>query len=53
MPQRSPASPAIEADAKDECPTGVTYGQEPSEELLDRALSGWERFLGTLPGAKG
>ncbi|MEU7603742.1 hypothetical protein AB0B78_18700 [Streptomyces sp. NPDC040724] len=24
---------------------------EPSAELLDRALVGWERFLGTLQGA--
>ncbi|MFF3676797.1 hypothetical protein ACFYYS_22840 [Streptomyces sp. NPDC002120] len=24
---------------------------EPSEDLLDRALVGWERFLDTLQGA--
>ncbi|MFE3992372.1 hypothetical protein ACFXPW_11925 [Streptomyces goshikiensis] len=32
------------------CP-GVAEPAEPSADLLDRALAGWERFLSTLKGA--
>lgn len=28
----------------------VTAAVEPSADLLDRALVGWERFLGTFEG---
>ncbi|MEU9250307.1 hypothetical protein AB0D66_00475 [Streptomyces sp. NPDC048270] len=30
---------------------GCTAVPEPSAELLDRALVGWERFIGGLEGA--
>jgi hypothetical protein len=34
-------------DTPDDTPSGVRAVGEPSAELLDRALVGWERFTGT------
>ncbi|MFD0359496.1 hypothetical protein ACFVHW_38065 [Streptomyces sp. NPDC127110] len=33
------------------CRETADSGGEPSAELLDRALAGWERFLGTFEEA--
>ncbi|MFI0206547.1 MULTISPECIES: hypothetical protein [Streptomyces] len=40
---------AVETDGV--LPVGAAVRGEPSEDLLDRALVGWERFLNTLQGA--
>ncbi|GGR79297.1 hypothetical protein Snoj_77190 [Streptomyces nojiriensis] len=37
-------------DTDDALPARVAVIREPSEDLLGRALIGWERFLGTLRG---
>ncbi|WP_329099541.1 hypothetical protein [Streptomyces sp. NBC_01439] len=38
-------------DTGDALPVRVAVICEPSEDLLGRALVGWERFLSTLQGA--
>ncbi|MFI1284687.1 MULTISPECIES: hypothetical protein [unclassified Streptomyces] len=38
-------------DTEDVPSVRVTARGEPSADLLDRALAGWERFLGTLQEA--
>lgn len=47
MPQRHDVS---SIDTEDVSSAGVAAIGEPSADLLDRALVGWERFLGTLQG---
>lgn len=44
-----PAAPATE----DSPSVGVAAAVEPSADLLDRALVGWEQFLATFEGASG
>lgn len=41
----------LSADTPDGIAQGVLTVREPSAELLDRALVGWERFIGGLEGA--
>ncbi|MFF4430728.1 hypothetical protein ACFYZ4_16355 [Streptomyces sp. NPDC001513] len=48
MPQRRDVS---SVDAEDIPSERVAAVVEPSADLLDRALVGWERFLDTLQGA--
>ncbi|WP_330296003.1 hypothetical protein [Streptomyces sp. NBC_00503] len=38
------------ASTSDTPSAGVTAAVEPSTDLLDRALTGWERFLDTFEG---
>lgn len=42
---------AFAVDTGDTLPVRVAVICEPSEDLLGRALIGWERFLRTLRGA--
>ncbi|MEU9233090.1 hypothetical protein [Streptomyces subrutilus] len=41
----------LSLDIPDRLAVGVLARHEPSAELLDRALVGWERFIGGLEGA--
>ncbi|MFD9479334.1 MULTISPECIES: hypothetical protein [Streptomyces] len=47
MPQRRDI---FNVDRGDALPARVAVIREPSEDLLGRALIGWERFLSTLRG---
>lgn len=38
------------SEAEESPSTRVAAAVEPSTELLDRALAGWERFLDTFEG---
>ncbi|MER5765405.1 hypothetical protein [Streptomyces sp. NPDC002082] len=41
------------SDTEDGCSTRVLVVAEPSADLLDRALVGWEHFLSTFEGGVG
>ncbi|MEU9148118.1 hypothetical protein [Streptomyces sp. NPDC048349] len=40
----------LSLDTPERLTAGVVARHEPSAELLDRALVGWERFIGGLEG---
>ncbi|GAA3382660.1 hypothetical protein [Streptomyces racemochromogenes] len=49
MTSRTRDVPSV--DSWDEPSPRVRVTEQPSLELLDRALAGWERFLDTFEGA--